>query len=345
MKKAIFILIISVLAISNSYSQKVIEMEYSNGVYYVPCKINDIPMKFIFDTGASNVSISITEAMFLLKHGALKDKDLKESVKYKIANGEVQEGTKIIIREINIDGIILKNVEAGIVHQLNAPLLLGQSAISKLGKIKLDGNRLIINSDSSSFLNIDFNKNLYEYEYNFDKNVFPLKVPFEYLTKNTNHFLKGFGFEESAIFTEDGILTLITLDKKGSEEDLENIFVKVFKLLYNKYGLPSEKTSDNKKFDWELKQFSISFGYSKDFKSLNLFCLNPSKELYINMKLYLKDENTLSEEKTKTKEELGFISLNKLAEQGNANAQFNLARKYYEAKGELKDFKKSTILV
>jgi len=145
MKKYILILIIISSSINSSYAQKVIQMNYENGIYTIPCKINGIPMKFIFDTGASDVSISLTEAQFLIKQGLLDNDDIKEKVKYKIANGEVEDGTKIILKEINIDGYLLKDVEASIVHQLNAPLLLGQSAISQLGTFQVDGDKLIIN--------------------------------------------------------------------------------------------------------------------------------------------------------------------------------------------------------
>jgi len=42
-------------------------MEKVNGVYTIPCKVNGIDMRFILDTGASNVTISLTEAKFLIK--------------------------------------------------------------------------------------------------------------------------------------------------------------------------------------------------------------------------------------------------------------------------------------
>ena len=37
-----------------------------NGLYLIPCTVNGVPLKFIFDTGASNVNISMAEALFLL---------------------------------------------------------------------------------------------------------------------------------------------------------------------------------------------------------------------------------------------------------------------------------------
>jgi predicted aspartyl protease len=41
----------------------------------------------------------------------------------------------------------LYNVRASIKDQQNAPLLLGQSAIEKLGKVTIDGHKLIIHKD------------------------------------------------------------------------------------------------------------------------------------------------------------------------------------------------------
>mgnify|MGYP002776377742 CR=1 FL=1 len=63
-KKVIFSFFLFFMA-ANIFSQTVIIMNKENGVYTVPCKINGLSLKFIFDTGASDVSISLTEAMFL----------------------------------------------------------------------------------------------------------------------------------------------------------------------------------------------------------------------------------------------------------------------------------------
>lgn len=128
----------------NSHSQTEIELELSNGVYLVPCKVNKIPMKFVLDTGASNVSISSTEALFLIKQGKINDDEFIGKVNYKTASGEILEGTQIILRKIDINGIVITDITATIVHELNAPLLLGQSALSKLGDYSIKGNKLII---------------------------------------------------------------------------------------------------------------------------------------------------------------------------------------------------------
>ena len=140
------------LLCKNTYSQTTIYMQKEGGVYTVPCKVNGINLKFIFDTGASDVTISLTEANFMLKNGYLKPDDLIGKQKYSDATGHISEGTVINIRKLEFSGIILYNVKASIVHELSAPLLLGQTAMAKLGKFQFDPNKgtlTIINSKNN----------------------------------------------------------------------------------------------------------------------------------------------------------------------------------------------------
>ena len=51
-------------------------MKREGGVSIIPCKVNGLNLNFIFDTGASNVSISLTEASFMLKNGYLEEGDI-----------------------------------------------------------------------------------------------------------------------------------------------------------------------------------------------------------------------------------------------------------------------------
>ena len=135
----------------SSTSQTRIVLEKSNGVYYIPCQVNGLNMKFIFDSGASDVTISLTEALFMIKNDYLSEDNILGSESYQMANGQIQEGTKIILNSIKIGGYEIRNVEASNIHNMEAPLLLGQSALSKLGKFSFDysNNSLIINNGSS----------------------------------------------------------------------------------------------------------------------------------------------------------------------------------------------------
>ena len=77
-----------------------------SGVYEVPCTINDLPLKFIFDTGASTTTISSVEAAFMLKNGYLKENDIRGKEYYSTATGEIHEGTVIRLRKIKIGDVL-----------------------------------------------------------------------------------------------------------------------------------------------------------------------------------------------------------------------------------------------
>lgn len=89
----------------------------------------------------------MAEALFLLKNGYIQETDIKGTSHAQIANGEIVENTRILLHKIDIGGIEINDVDATVSHNLNAPLLLGQSAINKLGTIQLDGTNLIIKTD------------------------------------------------------------------------------------------------------------------------------------------------------------------------------------------------------
>lgn len=137
----ILILLSSMLVTSlgqHAIAQTVIKMEKESGVYIIPCEVNGLKLRFIFDTGASKVCISLTEALFMLKNGYLKSSDIQGSVYSQTATGDITEGSKIVLRRVEFGGMELSNVEAIIIKELAAPLLLGQSAISRLGTYQID---------------------------------------------------------------------------------------------------------------------------------------------------------------------------------------------------------------
>lgn len=111
-----------------------------SGIYEIACKINDLPLNFIFDTGASDISISQTEANFMLKNGFLKSSDIQGKQRYMDANGDIEIGTKVLLRRVDFGTVVLENVSASIVNNKNAPLLFGQSALGKYGKIVIDNS-------------------------------------------------------------------------------------------------------------------------------------------------------------------------------------------------------------
>lgn len=135
-------------------------MEEYNGVYRIPCTVNGAKMKFIFDTGASNVCLSLSMAEYLFDNEFITSEDIVGSGVSSVADGRIVDHVIINIRDIEIAGNHLYNVQAVVIDGQNAPLLMGQSAIQKLGSIELNGSLLTIHNDSPS--NSEFIEKLFE---------------------------------------------------------------------------------------------------------------------------------------------------------------------------------------
>lgn len=115
-----------------------------DGVCKVKCQINGLPLHFVFDTGASDVSLSMVEATFMMKNGYLNKNDVVGNQSYIDANGDVSVGTVINLKNVKFGDLELNNVRASVVRNQKAPLLLGQSVLGRLGKIEIDnGNRVL----------------------------------------------------------------------------------------------------------------------------------------------------------------------------------------------------------
>jgi aspartyl protease family protein len=123
---------------NNSENGTTISFSQENGVLTVPVAINGIRMYFIFDTGASLISISSTQAKYLFDQGKLNEDDFVGKAQFSDANGDISEGIIINLATVTIGDRTLTNVHACVVQNQNAPLLLGQSALEKFGKISID---------------------------------------------------------------------------------------------------------------------------------------------------------------------------------------------------------------
>ena len=133
-------------------AQTTIQMEESGGVYKIPCTINGLKLKMIFDPGASRVCLSETVALMMIENDYLSIDDIKGTSQSQVADGRFIDNTIITLKEIKIGDKTLTNVDAVVVHGQNAPLLFGQSALRKLGFYSISGNKLTIGIEKSSLI-------------------------------------------------------------------------------------------------------------------------------------------------------------------------------------------------
>lgn len=125
---------------------KVTELPFTpqGGVNRVQCTINGLPLYFVFDTGAADVSISSVEANFMLKNGYLTDADFMGKQNFVTATGEIHEGTIINLREVRVGDVVLRDIKASVIKNQSAPLLLGQSCFRRFGTVEVDNEAQVI---------------------------------------------------------------------------------------------------------------------------------------------------------------------------------------------------------
>lgn len=191
--KHIIVLFIALMGCLCLNAEVRIHMEKEAGVYKVPCQVNGLKIKFIFDTGAAIVSISSSYANMMLANGYLEETDITGVSKSILADGSVVENLVVNLREVKIGGLTLKDVTAYIVTSQNAPLLLGQSVIQRLGKVSIDGEYLVVH-DSNIYTEEEIDK-FYEkaIEY-YDKNLYSealkyFKIVYEHLGEETSPWI------------------------------------------------------------------------------------------------------------------------------------------------------------
>lgn len=119
---------------------------HSGGTFDVACEVNGLSLNMIFDTGASDVSLSKVEADFMFKNNYISKDDIKGKKYYQTADGGISEGTVVTLKEVRIGDAVLHNVDASVTKSQKAPLLLGQSVLEKFGTFTVDNinSKLII---------------------------------------------------------------------------------------------------------------------------------------------------------------------------------------------------------
>ncbi len=357
----VLILFFIVHVTSISWTQIRIKMQEENGIFTIPCTVNGLNLRFIFDTGASDVSISLTEALFMLKNGYMTENDIIGTSNYSIANGAIEEGTNIIIREIKIDGLTLNNIHASIVHSLDAPLLLGQSALSQLGVLQIDGNELtigdvknyksseneIVESKDSTISEAIFTINSNDSDYNAFRETKALALQGD---KDAQLRL-GICYDNGEIIGKDKVKAVYWYRKaaeQGDNDAQRNLgvcyekgegVVKDDKQAVYWYRKAAEQGNTNAQFNLGIC-YDNGRGIVKDAKQAVYWYRKAAEQgdndAQFNLGVcYSIGEGVLKDDKQAAN------WYRKAAEQGNMNAQYNLGLIFYYGDGVQQDFKKS----
>jgi clan AA aspartic protease (TIGR02281 family) len=130
-------------------NQAIVPMISDGGTFAVPVTINNqITLKFVVDSGASDVSIPTDVVSTLVRTGTITDADFLGKQTYKLADGSTVPSQRFQIRSLKVGNRILENVTAGIAP-IAGQLLLGQSFLKRFQSWSIDNGRsaLILNGD------------------------------------------------------------------------------------------------------------------------------------------------------------------------------------------------------
>lgn len=121
-----------------------IPIDVDGNVTYIVAKLNGGDVRFILDTGCSDIQVTLAEFLYLKHMGYVSDSDLGEKVECTYANGDKGECHTLNIRRITIGDIDVDSVKCTVEENVDAPRLLGQSVLQRLGEVSIDyKNKLI----------------------------------------------------------------------------------------------------------------------------------------------------------------------------------------------------------
>ncbi len=118
--------------------KEIITLEPINGVYVVPGTINGVvSAKFLVDTGASLVGVPAGLVKSLVDSGFIAQADFLGERTFRIANGSTMQAQALRLKSLQVGNVVVENVEASVLPE-NAPLLLGQSFLTRLKSWSMD---------------------------------------------------------------------------------------------------------------------------------------------------------------------------------------------------------------
>jgi clan AA aspartic protease (TIGR02281 family) len=124
-----------------------VQMVGDGGTFKVPVTINgQLTLKFVVDSGASDVSIPADVVLTLARTGTIAEDDFLGAQTYRMADGSTVPSQRFLIRSLKVGDKVLENV-TGSIAPIAGSLLLGQSFLTRFKTWSIDNDRqaLVLN--------------------------------------------------------------------------------------------------------------------------------------------------------------------------------------------------------
>jgi aspartyl protease family protein len=113
----------------------------ASGQFHVEARVNGTSIRFLVDTGADSVALTENDARAA---GLTFDPDAFQPI-LRTASGEGW-GTLLQVERIELGEVELRHVGVVVVRDLDVSLL-GQSVLARMGKVEMQGDRMLIVPD------------------------------------------------------------------------------------------------------------------------------------------------------------------------------------------------------
>ena len=122
---------------SGGQRETVLERE-SNGHFYVHARVNGELVRFLVDTGASGVALTVEDAQRIgIPFDPAEIQYIGEG-----ASGPIR-GKPVMLHEVDVDGKVVNDVPGAILEGSELSLL-GQSYLSRMGEVQMRGDYMVL---------------------------------------------------------------------------------------------------------------------------------------------------------------------------------------------------------
>jgi len=129
---------------SDGESENDVRLVDDGSTFEVPVLINGVlPLNFLIDSGASDVSIPADVALTLVRTGTLQPTDFIGTQTYTLADGSTVPSPTFVIRSLKVGDQVIRNVKATITN-VNGDLLLGESFLRRFNSWSIDNSRQVL---------------------------------------------------------------------------------------------------------------------------------------------------------------------------------------------------------
>lgn len=117
----------------------VVSIPSTNGQFFAQGRVNSGSVRFLIDTGASTVALTLEDA----RRSGVDINRLVYNRRVDTANGRTM-AAEVMLKDVRIGGVSVKNVRAVVLSEGLQVSLLGMTYLGELQKVEVTPNQLIL---------------------------------------------------------------------------------------------------------------------------------------------------------------------------------------------------------